>query len=178
MLLLLKSRSRRISACRLGGYFPVARHAHRQSCLGKAGASPTWLQCAACRLLSLHVSHPFDAPAHLLQPYISCRWSPTIQLFSALLHVRLCLPSPIPCSSHMLTPTPVWILYFTSVSTRFPSLSTSPCTPLILLHEHQPHSTLPLACLAAPCTSFTRQALLPLYLSSLSELIWLIQADI
>lgn len=54
MLLLLDRRGRRISACRLIGCFsPRCKHSrqHERS-LGKAGASPTWLHCAACRLLS------------------------------------------------------------------------------------------------------------------------------
>lgn len=81
-------------------------------CGEKAGASPTWLQCAACFLR--FPPPPFFlkfAPAQLLRPpsvtlspspsqavvasvYIYCLFF----FFSALLHVRLTLPSPQPTS--------------------------------------------------------------------------------
>lgn len=181
MPLLFKSRSRRISACRPWGCFSLGgtRSKQRHPSTGKAGASPTWLHCAACRLLLLE-SLSF---AHVLQPS-SITMSPAqflllVATYTFISFLPFCFAAclPLPTFPHSLHFT-LYLNYFTSfsLSTMLPSVcyTTSMCTshtpPWCLFSPASLHPAL------SACLSFGK----PCFLSpsSLPELIWLIQANI
>lgn len=127
---------------------PVARGEAAALCGKKAGASPTWLQCVCStpasssppspsqsspsRLLGSSNHHPSLCHHHISLPVVA-----TMQLQFLFFFLLCCMPASLYLPPYL----PVSVLFFSiSVSTRFPSLSTSlshlfsppPCAPATL----------------------------------------------
>lgn len=188
MPLLLKSRSRRISACRPGRiFFPVLRRAHsrqRQRSVRKSRCL-THMAAVCSTPASFSLIFLTFAPAHLLQPP-SLTLSPPPSgfvpslpfCFSAFL--LCCMPTSPYLPPYIATSLPASVfffhLYFSAHQVPFALYLLLHLPPPIYLHVHQFYSTLPLvfflpACLSASRMSFNWQALFPFSLSSLPELI-------
>lgn len=151
MLLLLKSKSRKISACRLRIFFSLRCTRSRQWLCSewKASASPTWLQCAARQLPLIWSlsAYRLSSPS----PINLCQHHPALQ---PLLYILLSLPSLMPWKHspylNMVFDLPLSYIYLPirfTVSYIFYTQSLHMCSsyrPTFYLFSH---------CLYASCSS-------------------------